>query len=174
MHRIFPQPFWSVLLFAFLPIGAHADTLNFTLDQTITFSLPVPLNGAAVNADDLRFLDFPIDFNGHPTTAQLDLFSSAIGGGFNLTYSFPGGPGHFISHGVQLFSGTTDDPTILTGSFDLNNGGKDGIDTLTITSDAAAPTPEPPTVALLTTGALGLFLLSKNRTKNRTRNRGQI
>jgi hypothetical protein len=167
MHRILPRPLWSVLLFAFLSIAAHADTLNFTLDQSITFSLPVPLNGAAVNADDFRFVDFPIDFNGNPTIAQLDLFSSAIGGGFNLTYFFPGGPGHVISQGVQLFSGTTADPTILTGTFDLNNAAKGGIDTLTITSDAAAPTPEPATVALLTTGALGLFLLSKNQTKNR-------
>jgi hypothetical protein len=141
--------------------SARADSLTFTLNQTITFSLPLPLNGAAVNSDDLRFLNFPIDFNGHQTTAQLDLFSSAVGGGFNLTYFFPGGPGHVIAQGTQLFSGTTDNPTISPGSFDLPDGKSD--DLLTITSDATTPTPEPSTLALFTSGVTGLFFLSNRR-----------
>jgi hypothetical protein len=148
-------------LLAFAPGYVRADSLNFTLNQTITFSLPLPLNGVAVNSDDLRFLSFPIDFNGHETTAQLDLFSSAIGGGFNLTYFFPGGPGHVIAQGAQLFSGTTDDPTISPGSFDLPDGKSD--DLLTITSDPTTPTPEPSTLALFTAGVIGLFLLSTQR-----------
>ena len=148
-------------LLAFIPIAARADSLNFTLNQTITFSLPLPLNGAAVNSDDLRFLSFPIDFNGHETIGQLDLFSSATGGGFNLTYFFPGGPGHVIAQGAQLFSGTTDDPTISLGSFSLADG--KSTDALTITSDAVTSTPEPSTLALFTTGITSLFLLSNRR-----------
>ncbi len=154
-------------LLAFIPVAARADSLTFTLNQTITFSLPLPLNGVAVNSDDLRFLSFPIDFNGHETTAQLDLFSSAIGGGFNLTYFFPGGPSHVIAQGAQLFSGTTADPTIPPGSFDLPDGKSD--DLLTITSDATTSTPEPSTLALFTTGIIGLFFLS-----NRRRQSGKI
>jgi hypothetical protein len=152
-------------LLAFSLGSARADSLNFTLNQTITFSLPLPLNGVAVNSDDLRFLSFPIDFNGHETTAQLDLFSSAIGGGFNLTYFFPGGPGHVIAQGVQLYSGTTADPTISPGSFDLPDGKSD--DLLTITSDATTSTPEPSTLALFTTGAIGLLLVSAQRRQAR-------
>jgi PEP-CTERM motif len=152
-------------LLAFAPACAHADSLTFTLNQTITFSLPLPLNGVAVNGDDLRFLSFPIDFNGHETTGQLDLFSSTIGGGFNLTYDFPGGPGHVIGEGAQLFSGTTADPTISPGNFDLADGKSD--DLLTITSDATTPTPEPSTLALFTTGTIGLFLLSTQRRQAR-------
>jgi hypothetical protein len=151
------------MLLAFLPIVGHADTLNFVLNQTITFSLPNPPGGAAVNADDLRFLQFPIDFNGHATTGQLDLLSSAVGGGFDLTYFFPGGPGHVIAQGAQLFTGTTSDPTIRTGTFNLVDGGKDGTDTLTITSDPPASSPEPPGFALLATGLLLLVIPKTTR-----------
>ena len=152
-------------LLAFAPGCALADSLTFTLNQAIIFSLPLPLNGVAVNSDDLRFLSFPIDFNGHETTAQLDLFSSTIGGGFNLTYFFPGGPAHVIGQGAQLFSGTTDNPTITPGNFDLPDGKSD--DLLTITSDAVSSTPEPSTLALFTTGVIGLFLISNRRRQTR-------
>jgi hypothetical protein len=160
MRRILPL---CLLLLGLFPVTAQADTFNFTLDQTITFSLSEPLRGTAFNHFDFRLFDFPIDFNGHQTTAQLDLFSSDIGGGLNLTYFFPGGPGHITALGPQLFSGTTADPTILTGNFDLTDAGKSNIHTLTITSDAVASTPEPATLTLLATGVLGLVLLSKQK-----------
>ena len=156
MRPIFPLSF---LFFAFQPITANADTIKFTLNETITFSLPLPLSGEAVNPDDLRIFEFPIDFNGHDTTAQLDLLSSAVGGGFNLTYSLPGGPGHLSAHGDQLFAGTTLDPTILTGTFELIDNVKGGTDTVTISRDTAVSTPEPPTAILFATGILALLLL---------------
>lgn len=155
MRRILPLLF---LLLALLPITANADTIKFTLNESITFSLPLPLNGEAVNPDDLRIFEFPIDFNGHDTTAQLDLFSSAVGGRFNLTYSFPGGPGHLSTHGDQLFAGTTLDPTILTGTYELIDNANGDTDTLAITRDAAASTPEPPTAILFATGIFALLL----------------
>jgi PEP-CTERM motif len=150
MRRLLPC---CLLFLALLPIAAHADTLTFTLDNSITWTLTNPPDEAAINANDLFILQFPIDFNGNKTTAELDLLSSAVGGGFNLTYFFPGGPGHIAAQGVQLFSGTTADPTILLGDFTLTDG--KGFDTLSITSDATAPTPEPSTFALLAIGFIG-------------------
>ena len=154
MRRILPL---CSLLLALLPAAAHADSLTFTLDQTITWSIPLPLNGGALNANDLIFPFIQVDFNGHEVQGQLDLFTSAVGGGFNLTYEFVGGSDHIIGQGIQLFSGTTSDPTILLGNFTLTDG--KGSDTLSITSDATTPTPELSTHVFLATGILSLLLL---------------
>jgi PEP-CTERM motif len=149
----------SALIF---PRIAHADTIDdFTLNNTITFSLPVPLPGAAVNTDDFRTQEFLADINGHNTLATLDLFSSSFGGGFNFTFFFPGGQTSIIGLGDQLFSGTIDDPTPLIGTFFLNDS-NGGIDTLKITSEAAS-TPEPSSFALFGTGALGLAGIVRRR-----------
>ena len=150
----------------FIPLTARADTIDdFTLSTpfnlTITFSLPVPLPGEAGNTVDFRTPQFMSDINGHNTYATLDLFSSSIGGGFDFTYFFPGGPATILGLGEQLFSGTIDAPTPLIGTFHLNDV-YGGIDTLKITSETA-PTPEPSTFALLGIGIGGLVGIARRR-----------
>ncbi|WP_260736794.1 PEP-CTERM sorting domain-containing protein [Tunturiibacter lichenicola] len=151
-----------------LPLAAHADTVDDFLltghGNTITFSLPVPPQGGAVNADDFRVPSLLIDFNGHTAGASLDLFTSTVGGGFDLTYFFPGGQSQVAAEGAQLFSGTTSAPTILPDTYLLEDRAG-GTDTLTITQQPppASPVPEPSTLLLLATGALGLITAGGRR-----------
>jgi PEP-CTERM motif len=73
--------------------------------------------------------------------------------------------------GALLYSGSSSDPTFLTGSFSLElfdfRVFPPFIDyTLTITPEAStAATPEPSSVALLATGALGLIAFAARRKK---------
>jgi hypothetical protein len=73
----------------------------------------------------------------------------------------PGGTTPILDHGDLLYSGTTADPTFLTGTFHV------GADTLTITTQTA-PAPEPYPVALLATGILGVLCFARTRSPQTT------
>ena len=146
------------LLVVAISSTAHADTVDvFTVNNTITFSVPVPPPGGAFSVDDFKDPSVLADINGHNAEGSLDLFSSTAGGGFDLTYLFPGGQEQIAASGAQLFFGTTADPTILTGTYNLNDR-TGGTDTLVIAQQPPSNSmPEPPTLLLLATGSLGLF-----------------
>jgi hypothetical protein len=57
---------------------------------------------------------------------------------------------------MWLYTGTTTDPTFLTGTFNV------GSDTLTITPQTGL-VPEPSTLILLATGTLGVLCLASQR-----------
>ncbi len=68
--------------------------------------------------------------------------------------------------GPQLFTGTTESPTFLTGSFDLNFLLGEPAGTLTIGSASTAAVPEPGTWALMILGfgAIGSALRGRRKT----------
>jgi len=165
MRNLLPK--LLVLAATALPIAAHADPIdNFTLTDivgdTITFSLPAspPVFGPS---DPDLFETFPVFLSFNPTffgnkilEGQI-LFSSALGGGGLTVLIFhPGSTTAITDQGDLLYSGTTTDPTFLTGTFHL------GSDTLTIIPEAGR-VPEPSTLALLATGALGVLSLARQR-----------
>ena len=156
-----------LLAAAALPIAAHANTIDdFVLTDpsgdTIAFSLPAspPLFGPS---NPLLFETFTIPLSFDPAffgSATLDgqilFYSALLGGGLNVMIYHPGGTTPILDHGDLLYSGTTADPTFLTGTFHV------GTDTLTITPQTA-PAPEPSTLALLATGTLGILSLARQR-----------
>jgi len=164
MRNLLPK--LLVLAATSLPIAARADPIdNFILTDTaggtITFSLPAspPVFGPS---SPFLFETFPVllSFNppyfGNKTLDGQILFYSALGGGgLNVMIYHPGGTTPIIDHGDLLYSGTTTDPTFLTGTFHV------GTDTLTITPQAGRPVPEPSTLVLLATGTLGILSLAR-------------
>lgn len=165
MRNLLPR--LLVLAAAALPIAAHGDTIDdFVLTDpsgdTITFSLPAspPIFGPS---NPLLFETFTIPLSFDPAffgNATLDgqilFYAALLGGGLNVMIYHPGGTTPILDHGDLLYSGTTADPTFLTGTFHV------GSDILTITPQTA-PTPEPSTLALLATGILGVCCFARTR-----------
>jgi hypothetical protein len=163
MRNLFPK--LLVLAATALPIAAHADPIdNFILTDivgdTIAFSLPAspPVFGPS---SPFLFETFHVLLSFNPTffgNTNLDgqiLFYSALGGGgLNVMIFHPGGTTPILDHGDLLYSGTTADPTFLTGTFHV------GTDTLTITPQTG-PAPEPSTLVLLATGSLGALCFAR-------------
>jgi hypothetical protein len=163
MRNLLPK--LLVLAATALPIAAHADTIDdFVLTdpfgETVAFSLPAspPVFGPS---DPDFFETFHVLLSFNPTffgNKNLDgqiLFYSALGGGgLNVMIFHPGGTTQIMDQGDLLYSGTTADPTFLTGTFHV------GSDILTVTPQTG-PVPEPSTLPLLATGILGILCLSR-------------
>lgn len=132
------------------PVGA--ELYNFTLsgDYTASFAIdssPIPdefipglglvLYGIPVTGTDTGVFD-------------LGFFEGGFGGGMSIvapaTFDAV-----FVADGPQLFTGTVDAPTFLTGSFALTQYQGTGRYTLTIAS-AAGAVPEPASWALMIAG----------------------
>ena len=163
MRNLLPR--LLVLAASSLPIAVRADTIdNFTLTDiyggAITFSLPAspPVFGPS-NPFLFETFTLPLSFNpaffGNTTLdGQILFYSTLAGGGLNVMIYHPGGTTPIVDHGDLLYSGTTANPTFLTGTFHV------GSDILTITPQIA-PTPEPSTLVLLATGTFGVLCLAR-------------
>lgn len=143
-----------VLLFAALslPIAAHADTLyDFVTSNTpygiITTSLPASPTPLSFTADSFN-LTVPLIVDGDPMTIPVDFYTALGGGGAS-------GQGIHIA-GPVLFTGSTSDPTFLTGTFNF------GDFTLTIQPETP-PIPEPSTLLLFATGAFACCWLLRKK-----------
>jgi len=152
-----------------LATKAKADSIdNFTYQaggNTFTWQLP---SSPTISADNLLpslnfgFTDIAYSENDIPQDpAALSFFSLNLGGGLRL--------GDFIQNifsisasDFQVYGGSEDAPTFLTGTFGLTDYASDGNclpATLTITA-----VPEPSSLMLLATGMLALLGLALKKT----------
>jgi hypothetical protein len=164
---------FALLASAFtLPLAAHADTIDdFKLTgngTTITFSLPAsppgnpltcpPSGGACLPGSQTNFsVTTLITFDGVSAQGGIDFPTGQFEGGLLLAPPL----GRLV--GPQLFEPDAANPTFLTGTFTLEPFSATFPGpinyTLTITPEISAATPEPSSLILLTTGALGLIAL---------------
>jgi hypothetical protein len=165
-----------------LPLTARADAMDDFLitgnGETITFTLPAspPGNLSTCPPGALSCLpgsqtDFSVStlvtINGVSAMESIDFPTGRFGGGLSLGLD----PGRLFGN-QQLFTPDAANPTFLIGTFDLTQtnpnpkGDPPFFDyTVVISPDVStAPTPEPSTLALLTTGILGLVARARRRT----------
>lgn len=148
----------AALLGAFSGVGAHAATLDvftFTISGvsgTGSATLPAsPSPSSSVANTSFVLSDVTGTWGGNSFSGDVTFFASggAEGDGFTFT-------------GAPLFSGSVLDPTFIPGSYvlsgmpDLGDGPVPVTVDLTIAAVPTASTPEPGTLALVGTAALGL------------------
>jgi hypothetical protein len=148
------------VLFAVTILGAtmaRADTLtyNFLVTQTpfgnISFSLPASPTPLSSMPNSFEVLATALKVDGNIVSQVLNFYTSADEGG-------AGGRG-IHAEGPQLFTGSTAHPMFLTGNFKIG----DDFNLSISPASTPASVPEPYTLFLFGTGALGLCGLVRKK-----------
>ena len=138
-------------------LAAHADDLFVfqSGSDTLTFTLPSSPTPTEFGGQSFDIYE-DFTFDGVTGPGDVSFYVAEDEGGFHAYFYGPTAYGEYNQAGAQLFSGTPDEPTFISGSYNLTDyyGEKPG-GVLTIT-EALAVTPEPSSFALLGTGLLGV------------------
>ncbi len=164
-----------------LPAAAFAETdSSFSIDGnglSLTFTLPTSPTPDGVDPHQDFFLgNIAFTENGTSMTADdVYFYNKANGGGFDLVDSNGLDIDGLDFYGPKLFTGTVKDPTFKKGKFTLTGGPACGVDEdvsadadacsykLKITTVPVSATPEPASLLLLGTGALGAVNFVRRR-----------
>jgi len=172
----------SAALFAGTFAGsAFATPLTFTLTGTDTASFTLDSNAIPTTTvldahPSAQYYDLTGLFEGAPATFTFDIFTTAGGGGFQLTLK---GSGAYISPydaaGTMIFTGTLDNPVFSPGTFLFNmDFGKGAVSDKLVISDPSVPTgptgsvPEPASWAFMVSG-FGMMGAAMRRRKSATK-----
>jgi hypothetical protein len=154
---------------------ANADTLLYEFSNgTTSFSFSLDSNPAGLSSAGLFFL-VPATTNSTNPNFQnigVEFFDSNIGGAFafvdpNTQHGLSDGTGNLDYTGATLYTGTTLNPTLITGNFLVAQFDDDtSFATLKVTDTSVAAVPEASTWAMMILGFMGLGFMAYRQKRN--------
>ena len=135
--------------------GATGNVYTFAVDSTPNASPAAVAESGYANDGGYFTIDVPVSENGGTPSDSASAYLTFTGSGTGGIYLFASG---VQGTGATLYSGSIADPTFVPGtSFNLQEVDPDTDVVRVVISGGAAATPEPNSLVLLGTGALGMF-----------------